>query len=280
LQNVINKRFNLEEGGKISWNGNPLEAELNLTAVYRLRARLYELLASSEDSASAEIYKKRTPINLKLNITNTITSPNIGFDIDLPTTDEATKNKVRSSLYVSNQQENIQELNKQVFSLLVLNQFIPPTGGGTASYSNVGSTTSFEMLSNQLSNYLSKISTRFDVGFNYRPGDEISSQEVELALSTQLFNDRVVIDGNFGVSDNKNLSNNNQNTSNFVGDFSIEYKITEDGKLRVKAFNQSNQSSLQRRSSNYTQGIGLFYRKEFDKFSDLFRKSVAKRKDD
>lgn len=280
LQNVINKRFNLEEGGKISWNGNPLEAELNLTAVYRLRARLYELLASSEDSASAEIYKKRTPINLKLNITNTITSPNIGFDIDLPTTDEATKNKVRSILYVSNQQENIQELNKQVFSLLVLNQFIPPTGGGTASYSNVGSTTSFEMLSNQLSNYLSKISTRFDVGFNYRPGDEISSQEVELALSTQLFNDRVVIDGNFGVSDNKNLSNNNQNTSNFVGDFSIEYKITEDGKLRVKAFNQSNQSSLQRRSSNYTQGIGLFYRKEFDKFSDLFRKSAAKRKDD
>src|SRR5690606_37981140 len=89
LQNVINKRFNLEEGGKISWNGNPLEAELNLTAVYRLRARLFELLASSEDSASAEIYKKRTPINLKLNITNTITSPNIGFDIDLPTTDEA-----------------------------------------------------------------------------------------------------------------------------------------------------------------------------------------------
>src|SRR5690606_12959565 len=131
--------------------------------------------------------------------------------------------------------------------------FIPPDGGGTATYSNVGSTTSMEMLSNQLSNYLSKISTRFDVGFNYRPGDEISSQEVELALSTQLFNDRVVIDGNLGVTDNSGLSNN-QNTSNFVGDFSIEYKITEDGKLRVKAFNQSNQFSLQRRSSNYTQG--------------------------
>jgi hypothetical protein len=279
LQNIINKKFNLEEGGKISWNGDPLEAQLNLTAVYRLRARLYELLASSEDSASAELYKKRTPINLRLNITNTMMSPDISFDIDLPTTDEATKNKVKSILYVSDQQENIQELNKQVFSLLVLNQFIPPDGGGTATYSNVGSTTSMEMLSNQLSNYLSKISNKFDVGFNYRPGDEISSQEVELALSTQLFNDRVVIDGNLGVSDNKGISND-QNANNFVGDFSIEYKITEDGKLRVKAFNQSNQFSLQRRSSNYTQGVGLFYRREFDKFSDLFRKSVAKRKDD
>lgn len=276
LQNIINKKFNLEEGGKISWNGDPLEAQLNLTAVYRLRARLYELIASTEDSASAELYKKRTPINLKLNITNTMLSPDISFDIELPTADETTKNKVRSILYVSDQQENIQELNKQVFSLLVLNQFIPPDGGGAANYSNVGNTTSMEMLSNQLSNYLSKISTDFDIGFNYRPGDEISSQEVELALSTQLFNDRVVLDGNLGVSDNKGVTNN-QNASNLVGDFSIEYKITEDGKLRVKGFNQSNQFSLQRRSSNYTQGVGLFYRREFDSFGELFRKSSTKK---
>ncbi len=280
LQNIINKKFNLEEGGKISWNGNPLEAQLDLTAVYRLRARLYELIATTEDSASAELYKKRTPINLKLNITNTMLSPDISFDIDLPTADETTKNKVKSILYVSDQQENIQELNKQVFSLLVLNQFIPPNGGGTANYSNVGTTTSSEMLSNQLSNWLSQISTDFDIGLNYRPGDEISSQEVELALSTQLFNDRVVLDGNLGVSDNKGLNTTNQNTNNLVGDFSIEYKITEDGKLRVKAFNQSNQFSLQRRSSNYTQGVGLFYRREFDHFTDLFRRSTYKRKDD
>lgn len=275
LQNIINKKFNLEEGGKISWNGNPLEAQLSLTAVYRLRARLYELIASTEDSASAELYKRRIPINLKLNITNTMMSPSISFDIELPTADETTKNKVRSILYVSDQQENIQELNKQVFSLLVLNQFIPPDGGGTATYSNVGSTTSMEMVSNQLSNYLSQISNKFDVGFNYRPGDEISSQEVELALSTQLFNDRVVLDGNLGMSDNQGVTNN-QNASNLVGDFSIEYKITEDGKLRVKGFNQSNQFSLQRRSSNYTQGVGLFYRKEFDSFGELFRRKKPK----
>jgi hypothetical protein len=275
LQNIINKKFNLEEGGKISWNGSPLEAQLSLTAVYRLRARLYELISSTEDSASAELYKRRIPINLKLNITNTMMSPSISFDIELPTADETTKNKVRSILYVSDQQENIQELNKQVFSLLVLNQFIPPSGGGTATYSNVQFTTSAEMLSNQVSNYLSQISNKFDVGINYRPGDEISSDEVELALSTQILNDRVVLDGNLGMSDNKGVTNN-QNASNLVGDFSIEYKITEDGKLRVKGFNQSNQFSLQRRSSNYTQGVGLFYRKEFDTFGELFRRKKPK----
>ncbi|MBI2281279.1 MAG: translocation/assembly module TamB domain-containing protein, partial [Bacteroidetes bacterium] len=90
---------------------------------------------------------------------------------------------------------------------------------------------------------------------------------------------RVILDRNIGVSDNKGLTDN-QNASNLVGDFSIEYKITEDGKLRVKGFNQSNQFSLQRRSSNYTQGVGLFYRKEFDSFMELFRKQAGNKKND
>jgi len=276
LQNIINKRFDLEEGGRIVWNGDPYDAQLNLTAVYRLRARLYELLATTEDSASAAVYKKRTPVNLKLIMTKSMLNPDIAFDIDLPTADETTKSKVRSILYVSDEQENIQELNKQVFSLLVLNQFIPPNGQEGATYGNVGATTSSELLSNQLSNWLSKISNDFDIGINYRPGDELSSQELELALSTQIFNDRLILDGNFGVSDNKGTNADAQNSNNLIGDFSMEYKITQDGKLRVKAFNSSNQSYLERTSSNYTQGIGLFYRKEFDKFSDLFKKGLKK----
>ena len=278
LQNIINKRFDLEEGGKIVWNGDPYDAQLNLTAVYRLRARLYELLASTEDSASAAAYKKRTPVNLKLIMTKSMLNPDIAFDIDLPTADETTKSKVRSILYVSDEQENIQELNKQVFSLLVLNQFIPPNGQGGGTYGNVGATTSSELLSNQLSNWLSKISNDFDIGINYRPGDELSSQELELALSTQIFNDRLILDGNFGVSDNTGVNADAENSNNLIGDFSMEYKITQDGKLRVKAFNASNQTYLERTSSNYTQGIGLFYRKEFDKFSDLFKRGLKNNK--
>lgn len=275
LQNIINKRFDLEEGGTIKWNGDPYDAQLNLTAVYRLRARLYELLYGLEDSTAASAYKKRTPVNLKLIMTKSMLNPDIAFDIDLPTADETTKNKVRSILYVSDQQENIQELNKQVFSLLVLNQFLTPNGYEGVGYTgNVAGTTSFELMSNQVSNWLSKISNDFDVGFNYRPGDDLSGQEVELALSTQIFNDRLILDGNFGVSDNRGLSSESQNANNIIGDFSMEYKITEDGKLRVKAFNTSNQSYIERTSSNYTQGVGLFYRKEFDKFSELFKRGI------
>jgi hypothetical protein len=162
-------------------------------------------------------------------------------------------------------------MNRQVFSLLILNRFTPnPAEYNTAIGYGVGSTSS-ELLSNQLSNWLSQISSDFDIGVNYRPGDEISSQEIEVALSTQLFDDRVVIDGNVGVAGNHPAQTHR--TSNIIGDVNIEVKITPEGKFRVKAFNRSNTFDVLNTNSPYTQGIGVFYRKEFDNLNDLFRRN-------
>jgi len=180
-------------------------------------------------------------------------------------------------LYVSDQEENIQELNKQVFSLLVLNSFMPPAGSDPLyGRAGVGSTTSSELLSNQLSNMLSKISNDFDIGFNYRPGDELSNEEYELALSTQFFNDRLILDGNLGYSDKANVSNEAQNTNNLIGDISVEYKITKDGKLRVKAFNNSSQFSLVETNSAYTQGLGLSYKEEYDTSKEFWNNLISR----
>jgi len=127
---------------------------------------------------------------------------------------------------------------------------------------------SFQMLSNQISNLLSQISQDFDIGINYRPGDAISAQELELALSTQLFDQRVTIDGNLGVVGMQNANK----TSNVVGDINVEVMLTRDGKLRLRAFNRSNTTELLTVSAPYTQGIGLFYRKDFNNLAELFRK--------
>jgi len=274
LQNVINKRFDLEEGGTISWTGSPYDADIDITAVYRLRARLYDLLASIDTN---EIYKKRIPVDLKLKMKNAMMNPDINFDISLPTADEDTKSKVRSILYVSDKEENVQELNKQVFSLLVLNSFLPPPGAESAyGRASATKTTSSELLSNQLSNMLSKISNDFDLGFNYRPGDELSNEEYELALSTQLFNDRLILDGNLGYSEKGNVSNEAQGTNNLIGDISVEYKITKDGKLRVKAFNNSSQFSLVETNSAYTQGLGLSYKEEYDTNKEFWNNLISR----
>jgi hypothetical protein len=265
LQNVINKRFDIEKGGLIKWSGNPERAEVNLTAVYKPRASLKPFFP--EDSTG--IYKKRTPVDLKLLMTGNLLSPDINFNIGLPTVDASTRTTVLS--YVNTEAE----MNRQVFSLLILNSFVTPyqltnSGAGPTVGSAVGANTS-ELLSNQLSNMLSKISNDFDVGVNYRPGDAISKDELEVALSTQLFDDRLVIDGN--VSNNTN----NQNPNNIVGDVVAEYKLWDAGKVRIKAFNKANDNSTQiYQSGNYTQGVGIFYREEFDTIGELYRRYLER----
>jgi len=100
---------------------------------------------------------------------------------------------------------------------------------------------------------------------NYRPGDDISSDELEVALSTQLFNDRVAIDGNVGVGTYQNTSNS------VVGNVNVDIKINKKGNLRVRGFNRVNDSDVEY-NALYTQGVGLYYREDFDSFTELLSK--------
>ncbi|MFN2380537.1 MAG: translocation/assembly module TamB domain-containing protein [Bacteroidales bacterium] len=256
LGNIFNKRFIVEEGGVISWNGDISDAELSINAIYKLRTSLYELLQD-------EAFRQRIPVDCHLNMSGKLINPVIGFDIQLPTADEQTRTYLRNAI------NSDEEMSRQFLYLMVMNSFYPSTGYASsintqsAGASAMGVTTT-EMLSNQLSNWLSQISSDFDIGFNYRPGNEISSQEVEVALSTQLLNDRVIINGNFDVGGEETTSS----TNNITGDFDIEVKLTE--KLRFKVFNRSNDNILYE-TAPYTQGFGLFFRHNFNRFSDFFR---------
>ena len=262
LQNLINKRFRIEQGGVIRWTGDPNEADIDLRAAYRLRTSLYDLML---DVDTSDFYRRRVPVECILILQDNLLNPSIAFDIHLPGGDEGTRDLIERRINTE------QEMNRQIFSLLVLNRFMPTATDqyNTALGYGVGSTSS-ELLSNQLSNWLSQISTEFDIGVNYRPGDQISSQELEVALSTQLFDDRVLIDGNVGVAGtNPGI---NQRTSNIIGDVNVEVKITPEGKFRIKAFNRSNTFDVLHATSPYTQGLGIFYRREFDSLSELFRR--------
>lgn len=257
LQNVINKRFEVEKGGTISWNGDPYMAILDITAAYKLKASLYDLML---DSA----YKQRVPVECVLNMRNNLMKPDFQFAIKLSESDTK-PNSVISSL--SNE-----ELNKQIISLLVLNRFVTPEsfkGGAQVTETRSGNAVgmnSSELLSNQLSHWLSQISKDFDIGVNYRPGDELTHDEVELALSTQILNDRVTLNGNVGVGGNQATQSNN-----FVGDFEVDVKINKSGKLMVKGFNRSN-TDIINDTAPYTQGLGLFYREDFDSFDELLKR--------
>jgi hypothetical protein len=98
-----------------------------------------------------------------------------------------------------------------------------------------------------------------------RAGDQTASNEWQASMSTQLFQQRLSIDGNVGVA------NNPASASNLVGDMSVEYKVTTDGKLRLRAFTQSNDYTNLTTIAPYTQGVGVFYREDFETFNELFK---------
>lgn len=263
LRNVVNKRFEVVPGGRITWYGDPVDAQLDLQAQYRLRAPLYDIMFEKN-----EAYKKRVPVDVVMQLRDNLMNPDIAFDVRMPTVDDNIRSQVNSVLSTE------QERNRQVFALIVLNRFIQPqnlTGNGdpTAGGSAL-TTTGSELISNQLSNFISKWSDAFDLGVNYRPGDNITQDELEVAMSTQLFDERLLLSTNLGVSYG---AQSTTNANNFIGDFQLEYLLTPEGRLRAKAFNVSNDRNLNRSDqAPTTQGAGVAYREEFSTLGELWQK--------
>jgi hypothetical protein len=257
LKNLLNKPFEVKPGGVIAWYGDPMAAELDMEAIYKASASLNDIIPDPSQATG-----KRVPVNLIMGLQGKMMNPTIGFDLELPQSDQLTQSRLAS--VVSTEQER----NRQAFALLVMGRFISPpnitqSGGTGVGLASNGS----ELISSQISNWLSQISDDFDLGFNYRPGDKISNEEIEVALSTQLFNDRVSVTGNFGVA--RGNANTNQ-TTNYIGDVRVEYNITQDGKIRLMVYNESNdRRATSTAQSPYTQGIGVIYQEEFDNWKQL-----------
>lgn len=265
LQNIFNKRFAIEKGSTIKWAGDPLDANLNIKAIYNVKAPLSDLVANNYNGYD---FTQRVPVSCYIILKEELSNPNISFDIKFPTVEDRIQEELRQ--YMSTEED----LNRQMLSLLLMGNFYTPeylqgtyTGFGTTL---MGTTTS-ELLSNQLSNWLSAISDNFDLGVNYRPGNDITDDEVELALSTQLFNNRVTINGNISNNVNTTGTTATNDNSAFVGDFDVLVALSRNGKLQMKVYNHSNNNIIYE-TSPYKQGVGVSYQEDFDTLSDLWRK--------
>jgi len=261
LQNFINKKFTIEPGGRIRWTGDPFNASIDIVANYQTKASLNDLFGTVDERQT------KIAVDDRLTMTGMLMKPDVKYGIYLPNADEETR------LKLSNAISSTEDLNKQFISLLIQNRFIPSntigqgsTGSGSSTYSNAAGVNASEFLSNQLSHWLSQISNDVDVGINYRSNRAMKSDEVQVALSTQLFNDRLTINGSVDVATNAAV----YATDNIVGEFDIDYKITKNGKFRIKTFNHVNNEMLYE-NAPYTQGLGVFYKEEFNSVGELWR---------
>lgn len=253
LQDVIIKDFKINEGSKISFNGDPYSADLDIKATYSLNANLLDLDESF--ASDRELNRTSVPVNAVLIARGDMRQPDISFDLDFPTISTDAARKVKSIVSTDDM------MNRQILYLLALNRFYTPEYMGNANRGNELTSVASSTLSSQLANILGQLSDNWSIAPNLRSDKgDFSDVEVDFALSSQLLNNRLLFNGNFGYRDN---SMNTRN-SNFIGDFDIEYLLNNRGTVRLKAYNHFNDQNYLVRSALTTQGVGVEFKFDFE----------------
>jgi len=276
LYNIINKEFVIHPGSKITWTGDPYHADLDIKASYRQLASLYPIIGVELEEKPIEISRKY-PTNVYLFITGDMMSPNIDFKIEIEDYPEsalvagvALDNYVKAFYNKLNNDE--QELKKQVFSLIVLKNFSPDNAFNVSS--TLENSVS-ELVSNQLSYWI----TQFDENLVVDIDVDLGSMSEEAFNTFQLRLSYSFLDGRLKVTRDGNFSSQqlNDNPMSVIGDWTVEYLLTEDGKFRAKIYNKTNFNNYQinNRSTTST-GFSFMHTQSFDEF---FERLKEKRKE-
>ena len=269
LYNVINKEFTIQPGSSISWQGDPYEGILNIQATYDQMASLSPLVLNPEAKENDEV-RRKYKAQVLLDITGDLMSPEIDFDIDIdnyPENNLDLRQAVES--LTSSASLDKEELKRQVFSLIVLRRF---SERGSFDGSNAVGGSVSELLSNQFSYWLSQVDENLEIDVDLGSFDQDRFNTFQLRLSYTLFDGRLRVTRDGGFTD----VNNQTSTASVIGDVSVEYLLTPDGKYRVKVYNRSNFNSLAQavnQGFNTSQGISLQYIESFDKVSELLNET-------
>lgn len=259
LQKIIHKDFKIRDGSTIDFHGDPFNANMNINAIYNLTANLSDL----DQGLAIESPRANVPVNCVLKLDGLLRSPAISFDIELPGSNEELERQVKSLVDTDDM------MTRQIVYLLVLNKFYTPdyTNGYRSNDFNAVASSA---ISSQLSSLLNSITDKVQIGANIRAGQENFNEnmEMEMLLSSQLLDNRLLINGNFGYKNSYYASQKNV----FVGEFDLEYKLTKSGEIRLKAYNHANDMYQYLKQSLTTQGVGILFKKDFTRLSDIFRR--------
>lgn len=284
LFGLVSRRFELAQGSTVVWAGEPTMAKLDLRAIYNVRTSAAELMQAQLSGTTNDTrsqFRQVLPFMVYLNIEGEMLKPEISFELDMA---ENERGAFGGSVYGMIQQinEKDDELTKQVFSLLVLNQFFPVMGndGSGGGSVNLARSSVSQVLSSQLNALSDKLfgNTGFSVDFNldsyqdFQTGTGEDRTQLSVAAKQSLFDDRLVI----SVGGQMDVEGGNQQANQgdaMFGDVSLEYLLDSRGKWRAKAYRKNTFESVIDGQLIVT-GVSFIFNKEFNEFIDLWRKSA------
>ena len=261
---LVTREFSIRDGSSIRFNGDVMDSDLNVTGVYSTKASLSTLLSSS---ASADASRRQ--VDCIIGIAGKLRNPTIDFDIEIPELDPGTEGLVNSALNTED------KVMKQFLYLLIANSFLPneesgiiTTGGSNMLYSNMSG-----IMAGQLNSIFQALDIPLDLGLNYQ--QNASGQNLfDVALSTQLFNNRVVVNGTIG---NRRLYGTT--TDEVAGDLDIDIKLDKPGTFRLNLFSHSADQYTSFLDNSQRNGIGFAYQREFNSLRQFFRQLFTPRRE-
>lgn len=290
-QGVLKREFDIQPGSRLDFVGDPLNTRFNITATYTTRTPTYELIRNQVTTLTPQQEqdaKTRKAVTVLLNMKGDLENPQISFDIRIGENEGDVVTSVTAQA-LSRLRDNPNELNTQVFSLLLFNSFLSGQSGG-GSLAETGTSIYLSSVSSLLTNQLNRLASQLVKGVDINIGVEsYQSQydlansgntitELQLGVSKQLFNDRltVKVGGNVNVNSENSLLVQGANFSSLAGNFVLEYKLTENGNYRLRVFRRENYDVLNQTNLPQT-GVGITFQKSFGGIKKSDQKKNPKR---
>lgn len=258
---LVSRDFKIQDGSSVRFAGDIWDSVLDIDATYTTKTSIATLI-----SDTTSVSNRRT-VECGIDIQDKLSNPKLTFSIEIPDLDPTIKSRVESALST---QDKVQ---KQFLSLIISNNFLPDEQSGIVNNSSVLYSNVSEMMSNQINNIFQKLNIPLDLGLKYQP-NERGNDIFDVAVSTQLFNNRVVVNGNIG---NKQYSSGNTQNE-VVGDIDIEIKLDRSGSFRLNLFSHSADQYTNYLDNSQRSGVGITYQTEFNSFKEFFKNLFTSRK--
>ncbi|QLC65904.1 translocation/assembly module TamB [Flavobacterium sp. LPB0248] len=288
--NGIKRKFDIQKGSFITWNGEPTMATLNITAIYKVNTAPIDLLGNqlkSEPQAVQNTYKQKLPFQTLLKMNGELMKPEISFGIVLPEGNYNVASNVvdMTQTKLKQLEQDPAELNKQVFALLLLNRFVGENpfaseSGGVNAESFARQSVS-KILSQQLNNLAGDLIEGFEVNFDlestedYTTGTMQNRTDLNVEVSKKLLDDRlkITVGSSFGVEGQERA---NEDSTNIAGDVALDYQLTKDGRYMVRAY-RKNQYQVAVEGQVIETGVAFVITMSYNKFRELFHRTEAEK---
>lgn len=284
--NLIKREFDIKKGSYILWTGEPTMADINITAVYKSNTAPIDLVDNQVADlapAARNTFKQRIPFETELKMNGDLMKPTITFDIVLPEGNNSVSTDVINTTQakLAELREQPDELNKQVFALLLLNRFIGENpfaseSGGTSA-AGLARQSASKILSQQLNNLAGDLIKGVELDFDlqssedYTTGQRENKTDLNVGLSKKLLNDRlkVTVGSSFGIEGPQQA---NEETNTIAGDLSVDYQLTKDGRYKVRAY-RLNKYQVALQGQVVETGVAFIITIDYTKFRELFNRS-------